>query len=352
MAYDLWWIARNNFSLSLAKESSDGDGGCFAMQSGADDGYGTLGSGKIKLAGATNPMVIFSHNAAAASNAKITVSVQKPDGSVEDLTTIDAEKDAGSWVRDAVALKPEYTSLPYVILRFKATANADELIYLDEFYVRDVYESDLTLKDLTAPKKIKKGEKAKVDVTVSNFGSNKAKNYTVKLYAGDKLVESKEEKEELAPFASKTYSFEYASSVMDNNNAVELKAEVAYDTDLNPDDNAKSISVAYDISNKPRPATVNATENGDGSVKVTWSAVVESAIPVEDGFEECESWAQNEFGGWTTSLGSTPENAETGGLFRNLLYPGQGDRFSFIVMDPLNESLSKKQLCSTTSASS
>lgn len=344
LAYDLWWIARNNFSLSLAKESSDGDGGCFAMQSGADDGYGTLGSGKIKLAGATNPMVIFSHNAAAASNAKITVSVQKPDGSVEDLTTIDAEKDAGSWVRDAVALKPEYTSLPYVILRFKATANADELIYLDEFYVRDVYESDLTLKDITAPKKIKKGEKAKVDVTVSNFSSNKAKNYTVELYAGDKLVESKEEKEELAPFASKTYSFEYASSVMDNNNAVELKAKVVYDTDLNPDDNAKSISVAYDISNKPRPATVNATENGDGSVKVTWSAVVESAIPVEDGFEECESWAQNEFGGWTTSLGSTPENAETGGLFRNLLYPGQGDRFSFIVMDPLNEWITQDYL--------
>ena len=344
LAYDLWWISRSNFSLGLAKESSDGDGGCFAFQSGADDGFGTLGSGKIKLTGATNPMVIFSHKATAASNAKITVSVQKPDGTVEDLTTIDAAKDADSWVRASVALKPEYTSLPYIILRFKATANADELVYLDEFYVRDVYESDLTLKDITAPKKIKKGEKAKVDVTVSNFGSNKAKNYTVKLYAGDKLVESKEEKAELAPFESKTYSFEYASSVMDSNNAVELKAEVVYDTDLNPDDNAKSISVAYDISNKPRPATVNATENGDGSVKVTWSAVVESAMPVEDGFEECESWAQDEFGGWTTSLGSTPENAETGGLFRNLLYPGQGDRFSFIVMDPLNGWLTQDYL--------
>ncbi|WP_443701799.1 choice-of-anchor J domain-containing protein [Prevotella sp.] len=339
----LWWIARDNFSLGLVEESSDGDGGCFAMLSGADDGYGTLGSGKIKLTGATNPMVIFSHKATAASNAKITVSVQKPDGTVEDLTTIDAAKDADSWVRASVALKSEYTSLPYVILRFKATANADELVYLDEFYVRDVYESDLTLKDITAPKKIKKGETAKVDVTVSNFGSNKAKNYTVKLYAGDKLVESKEEKAELAPFESKTYSFEYASSVMDNNNAVELKAEVVYDTDLNPDDNAKSISVAYDISNKPRPATVNATENGDGSVKVTWSAVVESAVAVEDGFEECESWAKDEFGGWTTALGSTPDNAKTGGPFRNP-YPGQGDRFAFIVMDPLNEWITQDYL--------
>ena len=344
LAYDLWWIARDNFSVGLTKESSDGDGGCFTMLSGADDGFGTLGSGKIKLTGATNPMVIFSHKATAASNAKITVSVQKPDGTVEDLTTIDAAKDADSWVRASVALKSEYTSLPYVILRFKVTANTDELVYLDEFYVRDVYESDLTLKDITAPKKIKKGEKAKVDVTVSNFGSNKAKNYTVKLYAGDKLVESKEEKAELAPFESKTYSFEYASSVMDNNNAVELKAEVVYDTDLNPDDNAKSISVAYDISNKPRPATVNATENGDGSVKVTWSAVVESAVAIEDGFEECESWAKDEFGGWTTSLGSTPENAQTGPLFRNLPYPGQGDRFAFTVADPLNEWITQEYL--------
>lgn len=342
--YGMWWLGRKKFTIGLSKESSDGDGACFAMQSNAADGQGTLGSGKIRLSGSINPMLIFSHKAKAASNAKIKVSVHKPDGTLEKLKTIDAEKDAGKWSREYITIDPKYTSLPYVILEFTVTANENEMIYLDEFHVRDIYESDLILSNITAPDKIKKGETAKVDVVVTNFGSNNADDYTVKLYAGDKLVESKEEKGELVPFASKTYTFNYASSVMDNNNAVELRAEVDYDYDLNPDDNSKFTTVTYDISNKPRPATVNATENGDGSVKVTWSAVIEATVTVEDGFEEYDSWTQDNFGGWTTSLGSTPANAKTGGLFQDIRYPGQGDRFSFVVMDPLTNWITQEYL--------
>ena len=342
--YGMWWLGRKNFTIGLSKESSDGDGACFAMQSNANEGQGTLGSGKIKLNGAINPMLIFSHKANTGSNTKIKVSVHKPDGTLEELKTIDAEQDAGKWSREYITIDSKYTSLPYVILEFTVTANENEMIYLDEFYVRDVYESDLTLSNITAPEHIKKGETAKVDVVVTNFGSNNAEDYAVKLYAGDKLVESKEEKGELAPFASKTYTFNYASSVMDNNNTVELRAEVDYDYDLNPDDNSKSTTVAYDISNKPRPATVNATENGDGSVKVTWSAVVEATVTVEDGFEEYDSWAQDQFGDWTTSLGSTPANAATGGLFQDLRYPGQGDRFAFTVTDPLTNWITQEYL--------
>ncbi len=202
--YGMWSLGRKNFTIGLSKESSDGDGGCFAMQSNAADGQGTLGSGKIKLTGAINPVLIFSHKAKAGSNTKIKVFVNKPDGTLEELKTIDAEKDAGNWSREYISIDSKYTSLPYVVLKFMVTANENEMIYLDEIYVRDVYESDLTLSNITAPDKIKKGETAKVDVVVTNFGSNNADDYAVKLYAGDKLVESKEEKGELAPFATKT----------------------------------------------------------------------------------------------------------------------------------------------------
>ena len=204
---------------------------------------------------------------------------------MEDVKTIDVTKDDNQWVREFVSLSQEYTSLPYIILRIKTTANLAHKVYMDEFYVRDLYENDLTLNDLTAPEKIKKGETAEVNVTVSNFGKNSVAGYTVNLYAGDKLVDSKEAKAELAPFASATHTLEYTSNVMDEGEAVELKAEVVYNGDENLDDNTKTLSLAYDISKKPRPTNVTATENGDGTVKVEWTAVPETEMEIEDGFE-------------------------------------------------------------------
>ncbi len=351
LAYDMWWTSRSgNSQMGLTKDdSSDNDGGSFIYASTADEDNATIASGKINLAGATNPMIVFSHKAAAGSNAKIVVSAQKPDGTSDVLETIDYSKipaaDAGKWIRKSVALKSDYTSLPYIMVKFTASAKAETSVLLDEVYVRDILESDVTLSDISAPTKVKKGETAKVDVTVTNFGSNDAKNYTVKLYAGDKLVDSKEEKETLAPFASKTYSFDYATSVLDEGTSVDLKAEVTYADDLNPDDNTKSTTLAYAVSNKPRPETVTATDNGDATVKVSWSAVTEQAQVVSDGFEDYDAWAVDKFGEWTAKTGtSTPEGAVNGALFQNYAYPTQGQSFAFTLVEPLNEWISEDVL--------
>ena len=338
----MWWTDTQDFSISTSRQSSDNDEGCFVMQSGNDDGYAILGTGKISLQGAKNPTFIFCHQAKAKSNAKVTISIQKPDGTVEDVKTIDVTKDDNQWVREFVSLSQEYTSLPYIILRIKTTANLAHKVYMDEFYVRDLYENDLTLNDLTAPEKIKKGETAEVNVTVSNFGKNSVAGYTVNLYAGEKLVDSKEAKAELAPFASATHTLEYTSNVMDEGEAVDLKAEVVYSGDENLDDNTKTLSLAYDISKKPRPTNVTATENGDGTVKVEWTAVPETEMEIEDGFESYTSWATDTFGEWTAVIGeSTPEDAKTGSMFTGYPYPSEGQRFAFTLVDPLESWISQ-----------
>ena len=344
LGHSMWTTSEKDFSyLGLLRNvSSDDDNGCFAFESEEDDGYGILGTGKINLSGATNPMLIFSHRGNEGTNAKFAISVKKPDGTVDELKTIDVANDKGLWVREYVSLNPEYANLPYIILQFKGTGNKKEMFYMDEIYVRDVYEYDLSVNDVTAPAKVKKGETAKVDVTVTNFGSDNATDYTVKLYAGDKLIDSKEEKADLAPFASKKYTFDYTSSVMDQGEAIELKAEVEYETDLNLENNTKSVSLTFDVSNKPRPEVVNADYVGKNSVRVSWSAVAESAIMTEDGFEECESWAKDSFGGWTGVVGtSTPAEAVTGGIFEKISYPTQGENFAFTVVDPLNNWLTQ-----------
>lgn len=333
----MWWISRNSGGSSnyaLDKESSDADGGSFVYQSYSADDYATLGSGKISLAGATNPMLIFSHKAAAGTGAKIVVKAQKPDGTEDILKTVDASADAGKWTRESIALKAEYASLPYIILTFTSSADEGEIVNLDEMYVRDIYECDLTLSDIKAAAKVKKGEKAQVDIDVTNFGSRAAKGYTVKLYAGDKIVDSKKEEAELEPFSTKTYSFVYATSVMAEGSSIELKAEVEYDNDLNPDDNTKSTTMAFAVSNKPRPATATFTVNSDGSVKLNWSAVAASAETVTDGFEDYDSWSQDSFGEWTAKSEGT--NGSTGQMFQSYPYPGQGEPFAFTLIEPLN----------------
>ena len=336
LSYGMWWTATEKFQIGMMKDSSDGDGACFAMLSSSDEGFGTLGTGKISLAGAVNPTFIFCHKAAAGSNAKINISVRKPDGTEDDLKTFDASKDAGKWVRESISLKPEYASLPYIMVKITCTANADEIVYMDEIYVRDVYENDLSLESLTAPAMIKKGENAKVSVKVSNYGSAKAKDFTVKLFAGDELVDSKVETKELEPFASRIYDLNFASTVLHESSSIELKAEVEYESDLNMDNNSKSATLAFNVSNKPRPASVSAVQNTDGFVDVTWSAVPETIFDEEESFENYESWTTNNFGAWTTDLGSTPEDAQNGGIFNGFEYPAQYTRFGFILAEPLN----------------
>lgn len=345
---DMWWVLSDRFTLGEARPSSDGDDGCIAMISGADDGYGMLGSGKINIAGTNDPTLIFSHMAKAGSNARIVVSVQKPDGTVEDLKTVNADADDGKWTRETIKLKQEYTSLPYIILRFTGMAKNEQVILLDEFYVRDVYETDLSLADIAAPARMKKGETAKVDISVCNFGSRNAKDYTVKFYAGGQLADSKKETAELAPYETKTYSFQYASNVMIQESSIELKAEVEFAEDQNPEDNTKTVTVEFSISDKPRPADVTATDNGSGSVSVKWSAATETATSVEENFESYNSWIKDEIGNWTGVVGSsTPENAKTSGLFLTFAYPGQGSRFAFTVVDPLNNWITETMLGNT-----
>ena len=81
-----------------------------------------INSGKIALGGVANPKLYFSHYADTRSDMKLTVEVQKPDGTVDSLYTFDyktlTQDDDNEWRRESVSLK-EYASLPYVIVRFR-----------------------------------------------------------------------------------------------------------------------------------------------------------------------------------------------------------------------------------------
>lgn len=344
---DLWWVESygGTSTFTTSSESSDGDGGCFLYTSDNSNEFALLGTGKISMKGAKNPTLSFKHKALASSNAMIYVWAKKPDGSKDFVKFImySILGNAGSWIQESIPLNSSYADLDHVILQFECHADAGQTIAFDEFSVRDVYEHDLAINDVTAPLKMKKGDAATVSIKVANEGKNEATGYTVKLYANDELVESQKESETLAAYDSKTYTMQYKSSVMDEGNNVKLKAEVEYDSDLFLDNNSKTATVDFNISDKPRPESVTATETVSGKVTVNWTAPTEYSQTVNDGFETYTPWAMDEFGDWKCVSGNT--GAVTGSPLADV-YPNYGELFAFTVVDPLADWITEEVLSS------
>lgn len=307
------------------------------MISEADTDWAYLGTGKIALAGAAEPKLIFYHKAETGSNAKIKIEVELPDGTTEEVANIDAAKDEGKWTASAVSLA-DYADKDFVSVNFVAQANTGNVVYIDRMFIRDTYTYDLSA-EIEAPETARKGDTENVKVTVNNFGSKDARGYKVELYANNKLIASETPAEPLKAYYFKTFNFEYPISILEDKEGVELKAVVVYSNDLNTDDNEVSASTKFEISTKPHPdsATATKTENG---VEVAWTAVDSESKTATESFESYTSWSTDLFGDWKSVANNT---GTTGGPFK-MKYPSQGTSFAFTLADPLDRWLSKEQL--------
>ena len=327
-----FWTIDDNYP-----DCVDNDGGAFHMISEADTDWAYLGTGKIALAGAAEPKLIFYHKAETGSNAKIKIEVELPDGTTEEVANIDAAKDEGKWTASAVSLA-DYADKDFVSVNFVAQANTGNVVYIDRMFIRDTYTYDLSA-EIEAPETARKGDTENVKVTVNNFGSKDARGYKVELYANNKLIASETPAEPLKAYYFKTFNFEYPISILEDKEGVELKAVVVYSNDLNTDDNEVSASTKFEISTKPHPdsATATKTENG---VEVAWTAVDSESKTATESFESYTSWSTDLFGDWKSVANNT---GTTGGPFK-MKYPSQGTSFAFTLADPLDRWLSKEQL--------
>lgn len=327
-----FWTIDDNYP-----DCVDNDGGAFHMISEADTDWAYLGTGKIALAGAAEPKLIFYHKAETGSNAKIKIEVELPDGTTEEVANIDAAKDEGKWTASAVSLA-DYADKDFVSVNFVAQANTGNVVYIDRMFIRDTYTYDLSA-EIEAPETARKGDTENVKVTVNNFGSKDARGYKVELYANNKLIASETPAEPLKAYYFETFNFEYPISILEDKEGVELKAVVVYSNDLNTDDNEVSASTKFEISTKPHPdsATATKTENG---VEVAWTAVDSESKTATESFESYTSWSTDLFGDWKSVANNT---GTTGGPFK-MKYPSQGTSFAFTLADPLDRWLSKEQL--------
>lgn len=332
-----WGTGKSDFELST--NSVDNDGGSFYIVSKNKEDIAYLGSGKIRLGGVDAPKLMFHHKAAEGSNAKITVEVETPDGVSHVAGVIDyANLEADQWHASGIDLSP-WANEPFVTFDFAVQAEAYKDLYIDRLFIRDTQTDDLNA-EIEAPETVLKGGKAKVSVRVNNFGENAANNYKVKLYANDELVETKKMSETLGAYDFTDVVFDFQSNKLDQNESVELKAEVEYAYDLNEDDNVVSTNVKYLTSEKPKPESAEAVLTEEG-VSLTWTPVSTDTETKTESFENATSWSQDNFGDFTSEAVNA---GTTGGVFEKYKFPNQGSNYGFMLFDPANGWLTEKQL--------
>lgn len=334
----MWFIEEkgseeSTFSL-MQGFSADGDGGCAGYVSASAKDAALLGSGKISLKGAANPTLVFSTKSTMTdAKGKVVVYIRKPDLSEKQLCVVDYSKldnSAKDWHTTSVTIPAEYTSLPYVMFTFVTSAAEGESVYFDQIYVRDVVAKDLRA-TLSAPSKVRKGDKVTARVMVTNMGSVAVDNYTVNLYAGDKLVDTKTVKESLASYASRTEALTYSTSVMDAS-PLKLKAEVVVEGESTPEDNEDAAEVVLNASTLTGPDAVTATAADESTVVVEWTKVNETSDRVTDDFDAYAAWSKDSFGDWTSVYG---EKGIAKGPFSNSYpHPNENERFAYTVVEP------------------
>jgi len=333
------WLQTPNGDSSWGlstQASADADGGCAAFVSAAEGDESSLITGKITLAGVTNPILSFQ---SIVSGATLKVQAQKRDGSVVDLATIAASDAFTAQAVDLNSVKNE----DFIMIRFTAVASAaDQVIAVDAIAIRDVLDHNLEM-SLSAPAKVKKGEKVLASVVVINQGANDATGYKVKV--NDQEVT---ESETLASYASKIYTFEFETSIFDEAESLVLSAEVVYAQELKPEDNSDEVEVILVASSAAKVSDLQAQETEDGVV-LTWTAPAASSETVTEDFEGFDHNTAAPHTVCTSQDGSI-ENAETVGqlgdwtcydmdgigvyTWNGLTWELAGDAMAFVVLEP------------------
>lgn len=303
--------------------SCDGDNGFAAMQGQYLDSSAGLYTGKIDIAGCSNPGVSFYTYNIVGENPdinEIQLYVKQPaDADWTALGTpyvVSEVNSAEGWNRITASLA-DYAG-KVIQVRFQATTKQFVYTMIDKIKIGSMLGNDLTVKAVTAPEKVVAGADYTVDVTVANDGLLDAGEFTVELYA-DGTLAATETVSGLASGVSTTISFERTMSAIATE-PVKYHAAITYLTDDAPDNNtSESIEVAPKHSNLPKVTDLTAEETA-GGVNLSWSEPDLNSAPVESDdvdFEDAESWAK-EYGDWTfVDL----DQSAVGG-FQNLDIPG------------------------------
>lgn len=327
-----WSVSTNggsNHFTPTEDKAADGDNGATSFTPDNDGDESTLHSGKISLGGAVNPELFFSHLSTPGKNTKLLIEVEKPDGSVDVVDSINYSTMTGAeqWNREKVSLAA-YKDLRYVIIAFHVIGEAGVETDVDNIVIENILPHDLTA-TLTASRYATKGQKAKASLVVANKGDDIVSEYTATFYKGNVAIVDTTMRKQLAQGENDTIDIEIPTNVFDNGNSLTVKAVVNYEADENTANNTAQTAVALKQSSVPTVQNLKGTST-NGKATLTWEAPSATSYTETETFDYYEPWSI-EIPEWTMVDGN---KAKTGGISGLPSYKHEGDPYAFIVFNP------------------
>lgn len=290
----------------------------------------SINTPKISLGNASNPKLFFYMNAIKNDSARLKVLVATPDGVEHEAAEYDLMAEREGWNLKSVDLSG-YSSERYIIVKFRGVATGGNVsVGIDNINVFDQLEHNLKAMKIITPNNVRAGGTGKVIVTVLNQGADKARDYSVVLYADNQPVDTVTVDNELDIMATDTValSLPVAANRKDD---VKVSARVVYVPDVDLTDNSTSTNTVNVKPSEYVSVDDLSAHAEEGSVSLAWTKpIIPAPTTVVDDFESYEPFA-TEFGDWTLVEGN---KGIAGGLLGNISYPGEGTAFAYDIFNP------------------
>ncbi|MBS2099693.1 choice-of-anchor J domain-containing protein [Carboxylicivirga linearis] len=235
----------------------------------------------------------------ATENSVVYLEISANDNEFEMLTEEIPLNDGDGWTPHTYDLDA-YKSAEYIKIRIYAYiyTNAEALL-MDNINIYCVFPEDISATSVSGPETLVAGEEAEYSIGIQNVGSNAivGTNYTVSLYNGSKLIETKEGVD-LASEEAANIAFKLTPSVTEAGNTWDLTATVNYSNDqITSNNTSNHLSVNIDVTDLPSVNNLSAMTSGD--VVLNWSAPnLDYLVPEVESFENYTSLSINNFGDW------------------------------------------------------
>ncbi len=352
LAYGTWAVEGCEYTYGFFVGLSSDDDCALGITTVDEAGLVRLESGRVNIKGVANPTLLFDALGMGATNAKVFASKDGGDWEViatvpvtEDYSTVKvslANINAERFVRFAIGFD---VTNPSVATGYDDNGNVvldyGDLLLIDNIKIVDLYQYNLVA-DIKAPKSVVAGKSAKVLATVTNAGENAAKDYTVTIKAGDKVLTTIVADETLEPFASDEISVDFETSIFDEAGDVTLTVSVEYENELLPEDNTASTIITVQEPAAVAPTSLLAEDKGKAGVDLTWTVSEGGVAEVTESFDDESVFEpfglgditadehSGAFGDWTLYDGN---GISTYG-FNGTDFPNAYQPMGFIVFNP------------------
>ncbi|MCH5310653.1 MAG: hypothetical protein J1E57_01610 [Prevotella sp.] len=338
------WDYNEITALGVSEDASDEDGVALALIADGADGTVMFESFKLNTKAAANPTLLFDAKKGTSATDQLIVYGLAPDGTKTTLKTVTLTDE---YQTVKVAIPADLAKERWSKIGFNAELENGKNILLDNIKVLDLYEYDLSVA-VKAPASVQAGNTAAITATVKNEGENEATGYTVTVKAGEEVLVEETVNEALAPFATKEFTAELATTIFDDAADVTITATVEYTNDLNEDNNTAETIISVKESAAAPVTDVTATAE-DNSILVGWTAPESSTEEVTEDVEAYEEFDTGDLtednldehygniGEWTVYDG----NREFGYGFNGITVPHLGEPNAWLVMNPASSQVSQ-----------